>query len=236
MALVAIPTKRRHLHRLGAAALALLSISGAGAFYAHHLARGSSDDLVEDVRWTLPPPPASLTAAIAAPLAASDAPANKALPTPPPAPQDARELNVSAPQAQALLETAPSVAGPAREATPEPVVAEAAQPVAAPKAVAKAPQAKAATKQEPARAAKQSQRQQAKPDGSVTRSASQKPKVQTALRAPVRAKVTELPAAPSITPEPAALPQPAPDKRIPILSNIADGMNAVGNSLSSLVR
>jgi hypothetical protein len=232
MALVESTSKRLRLRYWGAAALALASLSGAGAYYA---TQGTSQsDLVEDVRWTLPPPPASLTASIAAPLTTSDMSASKTLPTPPPAPQDARELNVSAPHSLAMVDMpAPSSAIPVTQIDPESVVAEATAmlAVATPKATAKT-----SPNSDAARDAKQTQRKQTKPTATVTRAPKPKASTQTALRAPVRAKVTELPPAPSITPEPAVIPPAPQDKRIPIISNIADGMSAVGNSLSSLVR
>ena len=74
------------------------------------------------------------------------------------------------------------------------------------------------------------QKQAAKPKGDQPKQAKAKEQ-----KHPRYAKVQELPPAPAIDPQPAA-PPPPPANRIPILSTVVDGVNAVGNSLSNLVR
>ena len=117
-------------------------------------------------------------------------------------------------------------------AAPEPsaVIAEPAPapvPVAKPAAAKPTkPQKQAAPKSDKPAQVKQS----AKPKSDTPKQAKAKD-----AKPPRYAKVQELPPAPAIDPAP-VMPPPPQQNRIPIISSVVDGVNAVGNSLSSLVR
>jgi len=223
-------SKRVPARRVSAVALMLASVIGASAFILHNAHEGiAREDVVDDVRWQLPPPSAYLRT----PATASVAQVSS-LPTPPAAPQDATELNVAALPPEEVkpvqaLSAAP-VAAPAPVAEPAPVVAEPAPapaPVAKPVAAKQTkPQKQAAPKSDKPAAVKQS----AKPKAETPKQAKAKD-----AKPPRYAKVQELPPAPAIDPAPVA-PPPPPQTRIPIISSVVDGVSAVGNSLSNLVR
>ena len=216
-------SKRVPARRMSAVALTLASVIGASAFILNNAHEGNARTEGDDVRWQLPPPPAYLRAQVAAAEAAQ----TSALPTPPAAPQDATELNVAAlppemPPATAVNAVADAASAPQAVAAPVPETAPP-QPVAKKQS---RPQKQAQPKSEkPA-----TQKQPAKPKGDQPKQAKAKEQ-----KPPRYAKVQELPPAPAIDPQPAA-PPPPPANRIPILSTVVDGVNAVGNSLSNLVR
>lgn len=220
-------SRRVPARRMSAVALTLASVIGASAFILNNAHEGNARTEGEDVRWQLPPPPAYLRAQVAT----AEAARTSALPTPPTAPQDATELNVAAlppdvpaTPVQAIADTAPQA--PAPQAQPAPAADPVPQPVV--RAPAK-PQKQAAPKSDKPAAAKQV----AKPKSEAqSKQAKAKPKD---AKPPRYAKVQELPPAPTIEPPPVA-PPPPPSNRIPIISSVVDGVSAVGNSLSNLVR
>ena len=216
-------SKRVPARRMSAVALTLASVIGASAFILNNAHEGNARTEGDDVRWQLPRPPAYLRAQVVSAEAAQAS----ALPTPPAAPQDATELNVAAlppemPPATAVNAVADAASAPQAVAAPVPETAPP-QPVAKKQS---RPQKQAQPKSEkPA-----PQKQAAKPKGDQPKQAKAKEQ-----KPPRYAKVQELPPAPAIDPQPAA-PPPPPANRIPILSTVVDGVNAVGNSLSNLVR
>ena len=218
-------SKRVPARRMSAVALTLASVIGASAFILNNAHEGNARTEGDDVRWQLPPPPAYLRAQVVAAEAAQ----TSALPTPPAAPQDATELNVAALPPEMPPATAVNAVADAASAS-------APQAIAAPPAEATPPQPVAKKQSKPQKQAQPKseksapQKQAAKPKGDQPKQAKAKEQ-----KHPRYAKVQELPPAPAIDPQPAA-PPPPPANRIPILSTVVDGVNAVGNSLSNLVR
>lgn len=222
-------SKRVPARRMSALALTLASMIGASAFILNNAQQGNARTEGDDVRWQLPPPPAHLRAQ----AAAVEATGTPSLPMPPAAPQDATELNVAAlppdmpatTRAHAITDMTPPQS-PTPQAQSAPLAEPMPQPVVRPPAK---PQKQAAPKSEKAAATKQAVRpkNETEPKQAKTKAKDTKP--------PRYAKVQELPPAPAIEPAPVA-PSPPPSNRIPILSSVLDGVNAVGNSLSNLVR
>ena len=221
MSLVDI-SKRVPARRVSAVALTLASVIGASAFILNNAHEGNARTEGEDVRWQLPPPPAYLRAQVAAAEAAQ-----MALPTPPAAPQDATELNVAALPPEMPPATAVNAVADTAPQSPAP------QPKAAPIAAPAPPPVARTPVKAQKQAAPKTEKQAAKPKSDAQpKQAKAKPKD---MKQPRYAKVQELPPAPAIDPQPVAPPPPATN-RIPIISSVVDGVSAVGNSLSNLVR
>lgn len=216
-------SKRVPARRMSAVALTLASVIGASAFILNNAHEGNARTEGDDVRWQLPPPPAYLRAQVVAAEAAQ----TSALPTPPAAPQDATELNVAALPPEMPPATAVNAVADAAPASAPQAVAAPAE--AMPQVIAKK-QSKPQKQAQPKSEKPAPQKQAAKPKGDQPKQAKAKEQ-----KPPRYAKVQELPPAPAIDPQPAA-PPPPPANRIPILSTVVDGVNAVGNSLSNLVR
>ena len=219
-------SKRVPARRASAVALTLASVIGASAFILNNAHDGvAREDVSDDVRWQLPPPSAYLRTPSPTNVAQASA-----LPTPPAAPQDATELNVAALPPEEVKPVQALSAAPVAAPAPAPVVAEPAPapvPVAKPAAAKPTkPQKQAAPKSDKPAQVKQS----AKPKSDTPKQAKAKD-----AKPPRYAKVQELPPAPAIDPAP-VMPPPPQQNRIPIISSVVDGVNAVGNSLSSLVR
>jgi hypothetical protein len=214
-------SKRVATRRVSAVALTLASVIGASAFILHNAHEGiAREDVVDDVRWELPPPSAYLRTPVTASVAQVST-----LPTPPAAPQDATELNVAALPPEQVKPVQALSAAPVAPPEPSPVVAE---PAPAPVPVAAKP-AKPQKQSAPKSDKPASMKQSAKPKTDGPKQAKAKD-----AKPPRYAKVQELPPAPAIEAAPVA--PPPQQNRIPIISSVVDGVNAVGNSLSSLVR
>ena len=240
---MALPLFGRLPHQVRIAGLAAIFVAGtvgATALYAQIAQQapavpGDGDD----VRWTLPPPPAHLAAdpgPAATPVAPIPeiVPGTLALPTPPatlgPASAVANEpAMAAAPPAPALAPVA-APETPAATSSIPPAAIVAPLPVKAAAAVSPPPVIKPASGKK-----KMAQMKPAAPKVRASKSAqtAQAPHLAAPRRPVDQAHLDPLPLPPmSIEPPP---PPPATKKRIPVVSSVVDGMSYVGNKLTSLV-
>ena len=244
----------------GFAALLITGVMGAGALQAQTPSTPGAED---EVRWTLPPPPRSLTAPApvaparieaqnpfgGAPVMQQAAPAPMEQPSilaPSAMPPAAMQPPVSAQAPAPLPPAAPVMAPPAPVTAAAPV---AAPPPAEPKSVS-APQQAAPSSEMKQPAAKQQAEKatspakpaaKVKPEAKVAAKPSPKPatdpkvaKAKDGKPARVAAKPLPAPRPEYVPPPPSMVEKEPEESRIPVISTVMDGMSSVTKTIGGL--